>query len=305
MTMPVLYAALGSAICSRVKVFNIALEAQMLLGAFVSVLMSYYTHSALLAVLSAMAAGMLVALVVAILQVKFQASDMVVGTSLNLLISGLTTYLLFVLFNTKGAFNDSSLVGLPKMSSDFLQAIPVIGTFLATVFGQLTLLDCLGIVLAVAIYIFMFKTIQGFRLLSVGVNKQAAISQGIHAERIQILAVLSSGLLCGIGGVLLTLGQVTMYTENITSGRGFFAMAASSLGRAHPIGVILSSFFFGFAEAIGFAFQNFKPFPIKSQLTAAVPYIATIIALILSSDRFRKARKNHKVLLKAEKGVTK
>lgn len=283
MMTPVLFAALGSALCSRVKVFNIALEAQMLIGAFVAIWVNYLTHSVLLSVLAAAASGMLIALLVAILQVKFEARDMVVGTSMNLLVTGLTTFLLFITFNTKGAFQDSSLKGLPKIALPVIKNIPFIGT----VFSRLTILDYLAVIMAIILYVFLFKTVGGFRLLSVGINKNAAISQGIRAERIQIMAVVFSGLLCGLGGVLLTLGQVTLYTENITSGRGFFAMAASNLGRAHPIGIIISSFFFGFAESIG---NNLQGTAIKSQLTMALPYIVTILALIFSSGKMKQQK---------------
>jgi simple sugar transport system permease protein len=283
MMTPVLFAALGSALCSRVRVFNIALEGQMLIGAFVAIWINYLTHSVFLSVMAAALSGMLVAWLVAILQVKFEARDMVVGTSMNLLVGGLTTFLLFITFHTKGAFQDSSLKGLPKIALPVIKDIPVLGT----VFSRLTVLDYLAVAMAVILYIFLFKTVWGFKLLSVGINKSAAVSQGIAAERIQIMAVVFSGLLCGLGGVLLTLGQVTLYTENITSGRGFFAMAASNLGQSHPIGVIISSFFFGLAESIG---NNLQGTAIKSQLTMALPYIVTILALVFSSGRLRRPK---------------
>lgn len=283
MMTPVLFAALGSAICSRVKVFNIALEAQMLMGAFVAIWVNYFTRNVFLSVMAAAGSGMLIALLVAILQVKFDASDMVVGTSMNLLVAGLTTFLLYITFNSKGAFNDPSLRGLPKIALPIIKDIPVLGG----IFNNLTILDYLAVIMAVVLYVYLFKTVSGFRLLSVGINKKAVISQGINAEKIQILAVVFSGFLCGLGGVLLTLGQVVLYTENITSGRGFFAMAASNLGRAHPIGIIISSFFFGFAQAIG---NNLQGTAIKSQLTMALPYIVTVLALVFSSGKLRKAK---------------
>ena len=281
MMTPVLFAALGSAICSRVRVFNIALEAQMLMAAFVAILVNYFTHSVLVSVLAAVISGMMVAWLVAVLQVKFGASDMVVGTSMNILISGLTTFLLFVTFDTKGAFTDSSLKGLPKVEIPIIKDIPILGT----IFSRLTILDYFAVFMAIALYFFMFKTVKGFRMLAVGINKDAVISQGMNADRTQMMAVVFSGFLCGCGGVLLTLGQVTLYTENITAGRGFFAMAAANLGRSHPIGVIISSFFFGFAEAIGNSLQNTA---IKSQLTSALPYVVTIIALVFSSGKLRQ-----------------
>ena len=286
MTTPVLFVALGSMICQQVFVFNVALEGQMLIGSFIAIVVNYFTGNILLSVAAAGLSGMLVALVVGILQVKYESSDMVVGTSINLLIQGATTYLLFVIFHTKGAFTDSSLKGLPKIELPFIKDIP----FLGTILSRLTLLDYFAIVMAVVLYFYLTRTVHGFRLRAVGINKQAVNSMGLGADRAQIGAVVFSGLLCGLGGVLLTLGQVTLYTENITAGRGFIGMAAATLGRNHPIGVVLSSFFFGFAQAIGNSLQSTA---IKSQLTLALPYAVTVLALVFSSGKFhvKKAEK--------------
>jgi simple sugar transport system permease protein len=283
-TTPMLYAALGSAICSRVRVFNVALEAQMLLGAFIAILVNHFTANLILSVLAAIGAGMAIGLLVAVLQVKFSARDMVVGTALNLLIQALTTFLLFVVFHTKGAYTNPAMRGLPKISLPVIRNIP----FLNTVLGQLTFLDYFAFIMAALIYIFLFKTVAGFHTLAVGINKNAAVSQGVHADRTQMLAVIFSGYLCGLGGVLLTLGQVTLYTENITAGRGFIAMAAGSLGRNHPVGVIISSCFFGAAQAVGNALQQTA---IKSQLTMGLPYLVTVIALVFTGGRLRRQKK--------------
>ena len=284
MTTPVLYVALGASLCSQAKVFNVALEGQMLAGAFAAIVVNYFTGSVLLSVMGAAAIAMLVGLLVGILQVRYGGSDMVVGTSVNLLASGGTTFLLYVVFGVKGVFTSSKLVGMPKITIRALEGVPILGQL----FSQLTLLDYLSVVVALALYLFLFKSVAGFHLRAVGMHSEAAVSLGLNAQRIQIATVVFSGLLCGIGGALLTLGQVTLYTENITAGRGFFAMAASSLGRAHPLGVILSCFAFGFADAIGYTLQNTA---IKSQLTMALPYVVTVLALVLSSGRLR-ARKS-------------
>ena len=283
MTTPTLFVALGSALCSRAKVFNVALEGQMLVGAFSAIVANYYTGSVLFSIFTAIAMSTLLSLVVGVLQVRLDGSDMVVGTSVNLLASGATTFLLYVIFGVKGVFTSTKLVGIPKIRVLLLDRIPIV----STIFSQLTALDYLSVIVALGMWFFLFRTVAGFRLRAVGMNQDAAVSLGINAVRTKIAAVLFSGVLCGIGGSLLSLGQVTLYTENITAGRGFFAMAAASLGRAHPLGVILSCFSFGFAEAIGFALQNSA---VKSQLTMATPYIVTVIALSLSSRKLRADR---------------
>lgn len=283
-TTPVLFAALGAAICSRSGVFNVALEAQLLIGSFVSIAINAFTKSLFLAVLTGVSASVVVSLVVAVLQVKYKAADMVIGTSLNALIGGLTIFLLFLFFGVRGTFSDPSLTRMPEISIPVIKDIPFVGV----VFGQLSFLDYLSYIIAIFLYIYMFKTVSGFRLQSVGINATAAESLGINAVRTKMKAVLLSGVLCGLGGCALSMGQVTLFVEGMTAGRGWIGMAASSLGLAHPIYVAISSLFFGFAQAIGVALQKTIP----SQLTNAVPYVATIIALGYSGyiEKKRKFR---------------
>lgn len=273
MTTPILFVALGSALCNRVFIFNIGLEGMMLAGAFAAIVANYYTHSILLSLLAAMAASMVVAWVAGIFMVKFKGAMLVVGVSINVLMAGLTTFLMQIIFGVKGAFVSNELVGLHKVNVGFLGS-PI----LKTMFGSLTYLDLFAFVLAVVLYFFLFRTVIGFRMRSVGLNKPAAESLGIKADSLQIGTIVFSGLLSGIGGCLLTMGGVTMFAQNITAGRGFIAMAAGTLGAAHPLGVIVSSAFFGFAQSMANMLQNSS---ISSQLTMALPYLATVVALAL------------------------
>ncbi|WP_455580912.1 ABC transporter permease [Dysosmobacter sp.] len=282
-TTPILLAALGSAICSRVGVFNIALEAQMLVACFFSIVVNYFTGSVLLSVLAGVLSGALVGAVVALLQVKYKAADMVIGTSLNLLSGGITTFLLYMIFDVRGRLVDERLVPIYKINLPVIRDIP----FLGRVLENLTVLDYLCYVIAIILFVFLFKTVAGYRTLSVGINKSAAESLGTKATRIQMEMVVLSGALCGLGGTALSMGQVTMFTENMTSGRGFIAMAAASLGMSHPLLTIVSSLFFGLCQGIGLALQNV----IKSQLTTALPYIATIVALVIFSRRTASPKK--------------
>ena len=282
-TTPIILAALASAICTRAGVFNVALEGQMLIGSFVGIAVNWFTHSALLSVLAAVAAGGLVGALVAVLQVKYNAADMVVGTSVNLLISALTALLLFIIWGVKGSIKDPSLVSLPKVSLPVISKIP----YVSTLFNNLSPLDYLAYVIAIVLYIYLFKTVNGYHMLSVGVKREAAESMGISAIRTRIAAVIISGCLCGFGGVALSMGQVTLFTENMTAGRGYIGMAACNLGQNNPIIIILASIFFGFCDGLASTMQNSIP----SQLTQSVPYIATIIALIVFGYRSKQKMK--------------
>lgn len=276
-TTPVLLAALGSALCSKVGVFNIALEGQILIGSFVSIVVNFYTGNVYLAVLAGILSGSLVATFVSVLQVKYKAADMVIGTSLNLLVSGLTSILLFTLLGVKGSFSNPKLVILPKINLPIISSIPFIGR----VFENLTIIDYMAYIIAILTFIYLYKTVWGFHLQSVGENKSAADSLGIKSLKIQMLTVIVSGALCGLGGCVLSMGQVILFTENMSAGRGYIAMASASMGQNHPILVIISSLFFGFCQALGVSMQNVIP----SQLTLAFPYIGTIIALSLFGKR--------------------
>ncbi len=287
MTTPILLAALGSAICSKVGVFNIALEAQMLIATFFSIVVNYFTRNVYLSVLAGIFSGMLIGYIVAVLQVKYRAADMVIGTSLNLLVSGATSFLLYLIFGLRGKLVDNKLVSLPKINLPVIKDIPILGRVLE----NLTAVDYLAYIIAILIFIYLYKTVSGFRTLSVGINKEASESLGTKALRIQMIVVTLSGALCGLGGVVLSMGQVTMFTENMTSGRGFIAMAAASLGVNHPLLTIVSSLFFGLCQSIGSALQNV----IKSQLTMTLPYIATILALMLSGWRSIRSKNGRSI----------
>lgn len=281
-TTPVLLAALGSLICSRSGVFNIALEGQMLISTFTSIIVNYFTGNTFLAVAAGVLSGTLVGVVVAVLQVKYKAADMVIGTSINLLVGALTNILLSIILGVRGSFTSPDLVALKKISLPIINKIP----FISRVFLDLTIIDYLAYIIAILIYIYLFKTVSGFRVLSVGVNKEAAESLGIKAVRTQMAMVILSGALCGLGGAVLSMGQVRLFVENMTTGRGFIAMASASMGMNHPLYAMASSLFFGFAQAMGATLQNVIP----SQLTMSVPYIATILALVIFSQRSRRKK---------------
>ena len=284
MTSPILLAALTAAICNKVKVFNIGMEGTMMAGAFFSIVANYYTHNVFLSVLAGAISGMIVSAIVGFCIIKLKASPVVVGMATNTMMGGVTTYLLYIIFKTKGVFTDTSLVSLPKIDLPIIKDIPILGT----IFSGLTIIDYLAFILAIGMYIFLYKTVLGYRLRAVGINKEAARSLGTPVEKYQFLTISLSGILCGLGGVLLSMGTVTLFMQNMTSGRGYIAMAANNLGKSHPIGVLLSSLFFGFSQAAGNVLQNTS---LKTQITASIPYVATIVALILFSIQTKRNKK--------------
>lgn len=273
MITPILLAALGGAICARVGLFNVGLEGLILVGAFSAILGNYLTGSITMAILFAIGCSLLFALLFAYMSINLQANVIVVGIAINFLAAGLTTFALRAIFNVKGAYYDKDMQGLPKIDIPLIKDIPWIGDIIS---GQ-SILVYVSIIIVILLQIYLYKTVSGFRLLAAGENPTAARSIGLPVRKIQYFAVLLSGALCGLAGAQLSLGNVTMFTEGMTSGRGFIALVATMLGQSNPIGVAGASILFGFMEALSYRLQNFS---IPSNLSAMLPFVVTIIAMI-------------------------
>lgn len=283
---PILLAALGGAICARVGLFNVGLEGLMLTGAFSAIVGNYYTGNVWLAVLFAVMCTVVFSVLFAYMSIHLKANAIIVGISLNFLAAGLTTFLLRVIFDVKGAYYNKDMVGLPKWDIPLLRDIPWLGDVLS---GHSPLVY-LSIVLAVLLQLFFFKTVSGFRLLASGENPTAARSLGIKVTRIQYGAVLLCGVLCGLAGAQLSLGNVTMFTEGMTAGRGFIALVATMLGQSNPLGVLASSMLFGLMDALSLRLQGFS---LPTHFTMMLPYVVTIAAMAVFKDKsyMQEARK--------------
>lgn len=278
MVSPILLAGLGGAICAKVGLFNVALEGLVLVGAFSAILGNYLTGSLTLALLFAIACVVLISLVFAYFAIDLKANVIVVGIAINFLAVGLTTFALRTIFHVKGAYYNKDMVGLPHLQIPLLKDIPGLGSILS---GHSALVY-LSIVIAFVLYFYFYKTVSGFRLLAVGENLIAAQSQGIRVRRIQYGAVVMSGVLCALAGAQLSLGQLTMFSEGMTSGRGFIALVATMLGQANPIGVMGASFLFGLMDAISIRLQGMS---VPTQFTLMLPYVITLITMFFFKDK--------------------
>ena len=279
--VPILLAALGGLLCERAGVFNVALEGLMLTGAFAAVAGSYYGGSALAGVVSAGLAAALMAAVMALFAVRLGAHVIVVGIAVNLLASGLTVFLLRVLFGVKGAFQHPDLAGLEPIRLPGLESLPVLGPLLsghsAVVYASL--------VLVVLLHLGLFRHPWGLRLRGVGEHPEAAQALGVPVATVRVVVLVLSGVLCGLAGAQLSLGNVTLFVEGMSAGRGWIAVVAVLLGRAHPAGVLLACVAFGLGDAVGFRLQGLR---IPSQFTAMLPYLVTLAGLIMIESRNRR-----------------
>lgn len=278
-TIPILLAAMGGLICERAGVFQISLEGTMLVGAFTAVSMSYVSGNAYVGVLCGMAAGVATSSLLAVGHVSRKGDPIVIGIAINLLAVGLTGFLLPQFFDLRGVFRDPAIVGLSTYALPGLSRIPVIGSALF----QLTLPGYCAFLLVPLIWVLLFRTPVGLRLRGVGENAPAAQTRGVPVTTYQYTAVLISGALAGLAGAQLALGNVVQFSENMSAGRGWIAVVAVLLGQAHPLGVLAAAMLFGLAEGLGFRLQGNG---LAVQITDALPWVATLIALFIARKRF-------------------
>jgi general nucleoside transport system permease protein len=276
---PLTFAAIGGMFSERSGVVNIGLEGMMLMGAFFGAWGADRTGSWEGGVLIGMAAGALLALVHAFFSIHLRADQIVSGTAINFLALGITGYLYIDLYGNEGTPSD--LPEVPDVHLSWLGTIPPhgFGTFLRHAFGQLNLMVWLSLVLLLVSYVVMFKTPLGLRIRSVGEHPLAADTVGISVYRVRYAGVTTSGALAALGGVFLSLGFVHSFTENMTAGRGFIALAALIFGNWRPFGAFGAALLFGFASAVAPRLENVEGWATYGTLFQALPYVLTLIAV--------------------------
>ncbi len=273
LSTPLILAALGGLYSERSGVINIALEGMMLAGAFTAAAVTIFTHNPWVGLLAAASAGVAVAALHAVATINYKANQVVSGTAINILFLGVPALLSGAFFDSTGA--------TPQLPKD--QVLPDIALFnpdtmprLASIFNQKPLVYLAFILVAVTFYV-LYQTRFGLRLRAVGENPEAADTAGVNVRRMRYAGVLLSGALAALGGAYLSIGQNSLFTRNMTAGRGFIALAALIFGKWHPVGALLACLFFGLAEAIAIRMQGTVNIP--NQFIQLIPYVLTMIAL--------------------------
>jgi simple sugar transport system permease protein len=249
--IPYLFAAAGGVIAERSGVISLGLEGYMLAGAFSGAIGSYYSGSPIVGVLCGIGGGVLFALVHALVSLRFRADQVVSGIAINLLVIGLTRFLLKLMFDSSS--NSPRVPGFERN--------PLIA---------------LGLIVPMALAWVMYRTPFGLRVRAVGENPQAAETLGVRVPRVRLIAVALSGALASLGGVYLALDQHE-FTSEMTAGRGFIALAAVIFGRWDPMRAALACLFFAAAETLQIQLQGTQFIP--SQFIQMIPYVLTIVAL--------------------------
>jgi general nucleoside transport system permease protein len=260
---PIIYAALGGVISERSGVINIGLEGMMAAGAFVAVGVSFATHNPAAGALAGIAAGACFGYLLAFAATRFKADQIVAGTGINLICAGGAAYGLVVLFNQPGASPQVASLG-----------------------SNYWILIAFAFVLALVLHWVLYRTPWGLRIRASGENPSAVVSAGLDPLALRTYAVVISGALAGLGGAFLSIGELNLYSDGMTAGRGFIALAAVIFGRWNPLGATAACVVFGFFEALQYVLQGQVAW-LPANALQALPYIAALIALAGVTGRVR------------------
>jgi simple sugar transport system permease protein len=273
LSVPLIFGSMSGLLCEKSGVINIAIEGQLLFAAFVSAAVSSITQNAVLGLLSAPIAGALISLILAYFSIQFQVDQVILGFVINVLVLGLTNFFyttLLIPYEDKWNMGVSfSPIKIPLLSN-----LPIIGP---TLFNQ-TIIVYLMYAFVIFIQIALFKSRWGLRTRAIGELPVAADSVGIDVNRLRFKNVMFAGLVAGTGGAYFTVGAVGPFSQNMTAGAGFIALACLIFGKWTPRGAIVAALFFGFANNLQ-GNLSIIGVSIPSEFMLMVPYIATIIAV--------------------------
>jgi simple sugar transport system permease protein len=270
---PLIFAALGGILSERAGVFAVGLEGMMLTGAFAAVIGTWLTGFPAAGIIFAMAGGGLLATIVAIVTVRHRADNMVTGLTSNILALGLTTYLMRILAGS-GSPLAIHLDPIGAWPIPVLSQIPVLGPI---VFNHPPL-TYLAVISCGLVFFVLFHTQWGLMLCATGENPEAVFAAGADPLRIRMTAVIGCGAVAGIAGAVLSLQQVGTFTDGMTGGRGYLALASLIVGRWNPFGAALACLGFGAAEALELRLQSMGV-PMSSYVMQMAPYLIALAVL--------------------------
>jgi len=273
LSVPLIFGSMSGLLCEKSGVINIAIEGQLLFAAFISAVVASFFQNTLYGLIVAPIAGALISLILAYFSIRFQVDQVILGFVINVLVLGLTNFFYTTLlvpyedkWNMGGSF---SPIPIPLLSK-----IPIIGP---TLFNQ-TIIVYLMYIFVIFIQIALFKSRWGLRTRAIGELPVAADSVGIDVNRLRFKNVMLAGLVAGTGGAYFTVGAVGPFSQNMTAGAGFIALACLIFGKWTPRGAIIAALFFGFANNLQ-GNLSIIGVSIPSEFMLMVPYIATIIAV--------------------------
>jgi general nucleoside transport system permease protein len=275
LSTPLILGALAGVLCERAGVINIAIEGQLLAGAFAAALVASLSDNFFVGAVAALVAGLFIAWLLAVFSIKYLVNQVVLGVVLVVFATGITGFLfdqLVDLPDGSAIYNNPGT--LQPLAIPLLSSIPVIGP---TVFNQTALVYAMYVAVALVAFV-LYKSRWGLRVRAVGEHPRAADTVGIKVRRVRYQAVLFAGMIAGLGGAYFTIGSTGGFTKEMTAGNGFIALAAVIMGRWNPIGATLAALFFGFTKALQGQLQVLAT-PIPTEVLQMTPYLLTVIAV--------------------------
>lgn len=284
---PIMIAGLGGIMSERSGIVNIALEGLMLVGAFgagSAIILfesfGWFTQGPWISLIVAAIAGGLFSLILALSIITFSADHTIAGTAVNLLAAGITVYFTQIIFKQQRTFSYKR--GFRKMSIPYLSEIPLLGGFFRNIYSSIIV----ALVLVIIVWFVLYKTPFGLRLRSCGENPHASASMGIDVLKTRYIAIFISGLLAGLAGGIIVLTVDTQFTISSIHGLGFISVAAVIFGKWNPFGLMGAALFFGLSQTVGVYASNIPIIQnLPTQLFAALPYLMTVIALVVFSGK--------------------
>jgi general nucleoside transport system permease protein len=273
LAVPLIFGSMAGLLCEKSGVINIAIEGQLLFAAFVSAVIASLTQNLIWGLISAPIAGALVSWILAYFSIRFQVDQVILGFVINVLVLGLTNFFYTVLLvpyeSTWNAAGSFSAIPIPVLSK-----IPIIGPIL---FNQTIIVYFMYLIVTV-IQIALFKSKWGLRTRAVGELPIAADSVGIDVNKLRFRNVIIAGAVAGVGGAVFTIGAVGVFSQSMTAGAGFIALACLIFGKWSPKGALIAALFFGFTNSLQ-SNLSIAGVPIPSEFMLMIPYVATIIAV--------------------------
>ena len=276
LTAPLLLASLGGSFMQLAGVPNIAMEGTMLIAALIAYIVSFTCGSWVLGVIAGVVAAIIVGLLYALLVLRFKADNFAVGITLNVLLTGITAYIIRRYYDEQSILLSSNAVMIPKVNFSIFKG----NEFLNSVFNGYSLLIPVSLLLVIITFLVIYKTPFGFWTRAAGYNPAALEASGKSVNRIQLSAFVISAAFCGLAGAHLSLGYLGMFSLSVVAGRGFIALAIVLFGSGDPFTVLLASFIFGAANAASLRIPTTIVAP---QIPLMLPYIFTIIAITVMS----------------------
>ena len=281
---PLILVAMAACVGKQANVQTVAYEGMMLFAALIGSVCTYYTKTLIGGVLLGIAVSVFVALFYGYFNIFLKTDDTLLGLAINIFAQYGTIFLMFLMTGKKTDSSALASLKFPNIELTFLKDIPVIGT----VFASQSLITYIAILSVFVTHFILYKTSLGLRIRSVGRNPDAAISLGINVEKTQMISLVISGVLAGLGGEFMSMSYLSFFTKNMVSGRGFIGIAASNLGLGKPILSLLYALMFAVSQVLANQLQYLQ---FQYQFADMLPYIVTIIGLcITGSAEIRKEK---------------